>query len=364
MGQTIRVLKTFQRRNHSHFLVIGARPRHGVYVCPDAGQTAFLKLTRSHGQISWYTYTWFDPSIISLIVAQGLGALAPERIAAGARMQDQDGVKSIKKVLRALRFLNSNGESTVSDVARGIGVPRTTAYRLLHTLSCEGFVEKQPHSDVYRITSMVRHLSSGFGDCEMIVEVASPLISRAGAEIGWPLAFATPRGENMVVRITTDYDTSMAVDRYMIGFGTPILHSPTGFCYLAFCDDDTRQSILAAALSAPYPPDVYPYQGKHLEHYLRQIRTRGYCNICYKEYPEGGLAVPVMVNGKVVGGLIMRYMKSILLPDQLEGKYVPMMRQLADGIAAAYYAHDDGIIPEMPNRVAASPYRNEINGHA
>ena len=278
-------------------------------------------------------------------------------------MQDQEGVKSVKKVLRVLRFLNSHGDSTVSDVARGIGVPRTTAYRLLHTLSGEGYVEKQPHSDVYRITSLVKRLSSGFGDSELIVEVASPLISRAGSEIRWPLAFATPRGENMVVRITTDFDTALAVDRYMIGFTTPILHSPTGFCYLAYCDETIRRSIMDAAQMSHHTQDGFIYQGRRLEYFLMQVRTRGYCHICYKEYPEGGLAIPVMVEGKIVGGLIMRYMKSILMQDQLEGQYLPIMRRLADDISTAYDTQVNQRTPEIGKRKSPAIHHDGVSAH-
>lgn len=266
-------------------------------------------------------------------------------------MQNQDRVKSVGKVLRALMYLNSNGESTVSEVARGIGVPRTTAYRLLQTLSSEGYLEKLPHSDVYRMTSLVQRLSSGFSDADMIIEVATPLINRVGGEIRWPLALATPRGENMVVRVTTDYDTSLAIDRYMIGFTTPILHSPTGLCYLAYCDEEIRQTIAATALSSNYSPEDYSYQGAHLKYYLQQIRSRGYCHICYKEYPEGGLAVPLVVGGKIEGGIIMRYMKSIVLPDQLEEKYLPKMQQLVRDISAAYDSQVNKRTLEAPRRL-------------
>jgi IclR family mhp operon transcriptional activator len=162
-------------------------------------------------------------------------------------MDERQEVKSLKKALRVLVFLNRQTESTVTEVACAIGVPRTTAYRLLETLDAEGYVEKQPHSDIYRLTSRVRRLSSGFGDDELAVEVASPLIHKVGAEIGWPLAMATPRGANMIVRVSTDHDTSRVIDRYTIGFSTPMLNAPTGFCYFAHCDLGERESILEQA---------------------------------------------------------------------------------------------------------------------
>lgn len=254
-------------------------------------------------------------------------------------MDERQEVKSLKKALRALTFLNVHGESTVTQVATAIGVPRTTSYRLLETLASAGYVEKQPHSDLYRLTSLVQQLSSGFGDSDLVVEVAKPLVHRVGAEIGWPLAFATPRGRNMVVRITTDYDTSLVIDRYLIGFSTPILHAPSGFCYLAHCDETVRHALVSQALGSDPKPEVLQNgTTTHLEYLLDQVRTRGFCNILFREYREGGLAVPVLIEGRAVGGLVMRYMKSSQRPADVENKFVPILQNLAGEIAEAYRA--------------------------
>ena len=253
-------------------------------------------------------------------------------------MDGRQEVKSLKKALRALTFLNSHGESTVTEVACAIGVPRTTSYRLLETLASEGYVEKQAHSDVYRLTSLVQRLSSGFGDTDLMVEVAKPLVRAIGDEIGWPLALATPRGKDMVVRITTDHDTSLAIDRYMIGFATPMLHAPAGFCYLAFCDDEVRESIVDLARCAQPDLDTLRGDGKYLDYVLDQVRMRGFCHIRFPEYREGGLAVPLIIGGRVVAGIVMRYIKSTLKTADLETHFFPILRQLAEDIAAEWAA--------------------------
>jgi IclR family mhp operon transcriptional activator len=239
-------------------------------------------------------------------------------------------------------FLNSHGESTVTEVARAIGVPRTTSYRLLETLASEGYVEKQPHSDIYRLTSSVQRLSSGFGDSDLVVEVAKPLVRKVGAEIGWPMALATPHGKDMVVRITTDHDTSLAIDRYTIGFQTPILHAPAGLCYLAYCDDDLRASILELSRCADASASGPRNNAEHLAYILNQIRAKRYCHIHFAEYQEDGLAVPLIVGGRAVGGIVMRYIKSSIKFAKIEGFYVPILQQLAEDISAAYEARISG----------------------
>ncbi len=256
----------------------------------------------------------------------------------------------MKKALRALTFLNCNGESTVTEVACAIGVPRTTSYRLLETLAAEGYVEKQPHSHIYRLTSLVQKLSSGFGDSDLVVEVAKPKVRRVGEEVRWPLALATPQGWEMVVRVATDHDTPLAIDRYYIGFRTPMLHAPSGLCYLAFCDDDKRASILDLARASDPMAQARPERDVDLEYTFEQIRRQGFCHRRFAQYREGGLAVPLFADGRVVGGIVMRYTKSTMKPAQLEERYVPVVRELAAEISAAYDRRLTRDLPESDDK--------------
>ena len=262
-------------------------------------------------------------------------------------MDERQEVKSLKKALRALTFLNCHGESTVTEVACAIGVPRTTSYRLLETLAAEGYVEKQPHSHIYRLTSMVQQLSSGFGDSDLVVEVAKPLVIKVGAEVRWPLALATPQGSDMMVRLGTDFYTPLAIDRYFIGFRTPMLHAPSGLCYLAFCEDEKRASIMDLVRRTGAAADQSPDWEAQLDYTLDQIRRQGFCHIRFAQYREGGLAVPVFADGRVIGGLVMRYIKSTMKAAQLEEHYVPVVKQLAADIAEAYDRRLDHATAEL-----------------
>jgi IclR family mhp operon transcriptional activator len=281
-------------------------------------------------------------------------------------MDERQEVKSLKKALRALTFLNCNGESTVTEVATAIGVPRTTSYRLLETLASEGYVEKQPHSHIYRLTSMVQNLSSGFGDSDLVVEVAKPWVTQVGAEVRWPLALATPVGCDMMVRIITDHDTPLAIDRYFIGFRTPMLYAPSGLCYLAHCDAETRAKVLDLIRRNESTPEQSYVGASELDSKLDQIRRQGFCHIRFAEYREGGLAVPLFAEGKVVGGIVMRYIKSTMKAAKLEEHYVPVVQKLASDIAASYAfrllhpgpeEHDDAVSVARARSFLRSPYK-------
>jgi IclR family mhp operon transcriptional activator len=276
-------------------------------------------------------------------------------------MDERQEIKSLKKALRALTFLNCNGESTVTEVACAIGVPRTTSYRLLETLASEGYVEKQPHSNIYRLTSLVQKLSSGFGDSDLVVEVAKPLVTQVGREIRWPMALATPQGCDMMVRVATDHDTPLAIDRYFIGFRVPMLHAPAGLCYLAYCEDEKRRSILDLIKRSNGTLDLKPGQDADLEYTLDLIRRQGFCHIRFAQYREGGLAVPLFADGKVVGGIVMRYMKSSMKAQQLEEHYVPIVQELAADIAAAYRLRLDQPSSDLDGAEAVTlPTRDDL----
>jgi IclR family mhp operon transcriptional activator len=90
-------------------------------------------------------------------------------------MDSRQEVKSLKKALGVLNIIKHKGEATVFDIALGIGIPHATAYRLLETFVAEGYVERQPHSPYYRLTSKVLQLGSDTQDSRCPGELLSGL---------------------------------------------------------------------------------------------------------------------------------------------------------------------------------------------
>jgi IclR family mhp operon transcriptional activator len=264
-------------------------------------------------------------------------------------MDSRQEVKSLKKALRALVVLNEQGEATVTDVAASVGLPRPTAYRLLETLASEGYVEKQENSTIYRLTSQVRNLAAGFSDRDLAVEVAKPLIKDLGRALGWPIALATPVATDMVVRITTDYENPRAIDRFMVGFNVPMLHAPAGYCYLAFCAETDRQRVVRIARLSPDPRQRLARHPDRLDQLLNRVRDDGFCTREYAAYREGGLAIPLLINGTPIGGVVMRYVKSAMKIGQLQTDYLPELKKLSDRINAAFNARTQDQLRAWPS---------------
>jgi len=257
-------------------------------------------------------------------------------------MDDRQEVKSLKKALRVLKVMNQKGDATVSDIAAAIGVPRTTAYRLLETLATEGYIERQPHSPFYRLTSEVLQLASGFQNQNLLLEIARPMISDLGGRIGWSLSLATPRASEMVTRITTNHDTPLALDRHMIGLGVPMLHATTGYCYLAFCTDSEREVLIGMARASGDPLNSLAHHREKLETVLQRVRTRGFCNLEFPQYREGNVGVPLVAGDRALGGIVMRYIKSAMNGQRLLKEYIPQLSDLSNRITDEYVNRTGG----------------------
>lgn len=247
---------------------------------------------------------------------------------------ERNEIKSLKKALRAITLLNRLGDATVTQIAQGIEVPRATAYRLLQTLVSEGYVDKLPGSDIYRITSMVRQLSAGFQDLHLLLEIARPLIMAAQQELGWSIALSTPLGTRMVVRINTDHESPLALIRYGVGSSLPMLLSTCGYCYLAHLHETECDNAVHAGLQEQDPQATVPFSNKEIRQLIAKVRDDGFCHLEFDHYREGNLGVPLLMGGRPVGGIVMRYIKSTLRnTNKLRDIYAPRLQQLAAEIA-------------------------------
>jgi IclR family mhp operon transcriptional activator len=261
-------------------------------------------------------------------------------------VDNRQEIKSLRKALRALTVMNQRGDATVTEIAHAIGTPRTTAYRLLTTLASEGYVEKQPHSDYYRLTSMVTQLGAGFQSENLLLEVAKPLVGAVGEQVGWTISLYTPRAAEMVIRITTSFDTPLALDRYMIGHAIPMLQTTAGFCYIAWCAEAEREILIGLAKASSTPRQALAHNRPRLDLVLERVRARGFSNLELSAYREGRLGVPLMVDGKPLGSLVMRYIKSAMTAEKLHSTFLPALQQLARDIAAGYAARAPAALPE------------------
>ncbi len=105
--------------------------------------------------------------------------------AAQERSNERYRIRSVERALSILQLLAAEkGELSASEISRKLGLPQSTAFRLLVTLAASGFVEQNPDNDRYRLGVSCLALGSTFLANSDLRQRAIPYLERLRDETG------------------------------------------------------------------------------------------------------------------------------------------------------------------------------------
>ncbi len=119
----------------------------------------------------------------------------------GERSTDRNldgGVKSVMAALDVLDCFAADDELGVSDIARRLGVAKSTAHRLLTTLCARGLAEKNPETGLYRLGLHLFELGQLAQNRNHLRRTAMPLLEELRHISGWTIHLAIPDGADVV----------------------------------------------------------------------------------------------------------------------------------------------------------------------
>ncbi|MDB6098736.1 MAG: mhpR [Gammaproteobacteria bacterium] len=246
-------------------------------------------------------------------------------------------IRALMRGLDALTILNSRDGATVSEVAHEIRLPRTTVYRILETLCAAGFVYRDSADERYRLTILVRTLSSGFGDDTWVNKIAKPLLHRLCSEIVWPVSIATLSGTKMTLREATDHSTPLAIERYSAGFQFPLLAGSSGRVYLAHFPIAQRDTLIEILARSNKEEDKAARDRGGLLRVLSDIKAHGYATATRTRrlLDEYTVSVPVPM-GDHLAALTVRFAASALPLKAGVDRFLPKLRQCAAKISTQF----------------------------
>jgi IclR family mhp operon transcriptional activator len=262
-------------------------------------------------------------------------------------------VKSLLKGLSCLALVNRNSGLNVADMARQLQVPKSTAYRILETLCHGGYVIRDPDG-LYRATSFVRTLSSGFDEEEWVLKIAHPELVAMGKQIVWGVGLATPSGYYMHVRETTDRTSPLTLERVSAGARLPMDSSTPGHVYIAFLPEKPRKELLAALQREPLRADSPLHRPGSFLTYLAQIRRQGF-GIGRTGAQEAVAVVPILLSDWVIGCIGMHFIRRALTDQKVQSEFVPILEAAAARIAQKLVEHGYDFGRSEPERVAPTP---------
>lgn len=160
-----------------------------------------------------------------------------------ASIAERGRLQSVDLALRALDLLGTGGELGVSDLARRLGVAKSTSHRILSTLAHRGYVEQSAETGTYRLALHVFELGQQVESRTALNRVCLPLLRHLAEQTGHSVHLSMPDRSDMVVvesvrGVREDFATPAQP-----GGRCPVQHAISGWA--AAAHDNRVSTVLA-----------------------------------------------------------------------------------------------------------------------
>ena len=201
-------------------------------------------------------------------------------------------VQSVERAFAVLGAL-ADGPVGVTDVAVRVGLPKSTAARMLASLEREGAVEQVPGETRYRLGPRLVALASGLRDRRGLVGIAHPTLVALAGELGEASGLSV--ADVWTVHYVDQVDSPNPVQvRDWTGSRIPMHAVSSGQVFLAHLSPSALARFLAQPLER-FTPRTLTDAGVLLER-LRDIRRDGHGWV-REEFAEGIASVAAPIAG-------------------------------------------------------------------
>jgi DNA-binding IclR family transcriptional regulator len=248
---------------------------------------------------------------------------------------------SAERVVQVLDVLGSAPEGlSVSDVARELGVHRSTASRLLGTLAASRIVERDERSARYRLGARIVGLAASAVARLPVVSQARPELEQLSVVSSETANLSILDGTHVVYvdQVTPAQTVVMAS---WVGRRSPAHASSSGKALLAFGDPAVRERVLRGSLEAITPKTVT--DPAKLRAALDDIRRRGY-SVSTGELEEGliTMAAPVIADGRAVAAVSLSG-PSFRIPARDVSRLARLLVDAAAGVGHRIAGRSSGV---------------------
>ncbi len=218
------------------------------------------------------------------------------------------------------------------DMARALGIPRSTVFRLVQTLEQLGFMERR--DSVYQLGPAVLRLGFEYVASLAITDVARPAMEALRDETGFSAQMVIRDGRDAVC-VLKAASTSAFVSNVNVGTRLPAHATVLGRMLLCDLPERELRAIFTETRLPSHSPQT-PKTLAELARLLRQDRARGYAvSDSFFEHSISAIAAPVRdQSGKVVAAIGLTVPQPRIEPDALRER---LIRQV--NTAAAQLAH-------------------------
>lgn len=210
----------------------------------------------------------------------------------------QENVRVIASVQRAIDILNlfdtSHTELGNAEIARAMGLPKSTVAGLIHTLETNDFLVQNPDNRKYRLGFKLVEYGSLLLDQIDLRQEARPFLKALLEWCNESVNLAIWDGDS-VVYIERVFGTNLLGMRPDVGKREPVYSTALGKSMLACMNEAEQRSILGNLPMTAKTPRTIVNVADFLED-LRTTRERGYA-IDDEENEVGGRCVAAAIRG-------------------------------------------------------------------
>lgn len=248
--------------------------------------------------------------------------------------------KSVNSLLKGLGVLEaftlSKSKLTFKEVASITGLPRSTAFRFLHTLISGEYVTFDQKSNTYVMGPKVMSLGFTVLSSMDLRDVASPYLEKLARTSNQNVNLGILDGVDVVyierIKKWQILDTNVHVGSRLSSHQTAI-----GRAILAFLDEEKFESVLNRLLKEVTIKEHIGEKGKDLIKILQKVRQKGYA-LNDEELIKGlrSIAAPVFnAQSEVEGAVNIPVFTQMVSRGDLIERYVPLLLDTAEKISCA-----------------------------
>lgn len=242
-------------------------------------------------------------------------------------MSEDAGVKSLARAMRVLEcFSVAEPELGVSEIAKKLGMQKSTIYNILSTFQQNGYISQNTKTNKYFLGMKFLHLSYIVNRHLSLREVFLPYMVRI-SEATKQTCFFAVRYRQEVHYIEAAYPNAHGPTRNILGERAPMYCTGLGKAMMAFMTEEETEKIINGQLE-PYTSFTLTSPEK-LRWEMEEIRRKGYA-VDYMEHEFGlcCVAVPVFdTNGEVMAAVSVSGLSSAFDPESVV-RYAQSMREI------------------------------------
>ena len=216
----------------------------------------------------------------------------------------QGGLSTVRNAARLLKvFRSREADLGVSELARRLGLGKSTVHRMLTTLVAEGLIEQNPRTGGYRLGIVMFELGEAVRVHMDLHAAVGPVLGELRAQTGESSQVGVLDGHEVVYvdRLESAHSLRLFTET---GRRVPVHCTSSGKVLLAYLPEARRQVVLRAAPFTALTPHTITDRSQFAAE-LDRIRRRGWAEaVNEREIGVASIAAPVRdVSGEVIAAI-------------------------------------------------------------